>query len=290
MVHGTPVSTRDERITYLEETLTGNLATFKLSDLFPRPKKKIEEQITSSSFILITSQEIDSVGEQIEPHLARHSMDEVIRYLKRAISHLTRLGVTKIIVTADHGYLFGEDITEAMKIDPPGGQTTAIHRRFWVGKGGEARDSYVRIRPETVGVKSDLEFAYPAGIGAFKAKGGGTAYHHGGISLQELVIPVLVIENTGEKPDLDSSITWSISISGPKISSRMVSVKINGTITSITCDQIPKVRVEIRSGDLTISNPLTAHYDYREATGDISMKINADPAKNRNLEENTAIM
>lgn len=291
IVDGTPVSSRDERIAYLKQKVSGTVTALKLSDLLPRPKKKIEEQITDSSFILITSQEIDAAGEQVESHVARQPMDEVIRYLKRAITHLTRLGVQRIIITADHGYLFGEELFEAMKIDPPVGQTVAIHRRFWAGTGGETRDSYVRIRSETVGVKSDLEFAYPAGIGAFKAKGGGTNYYHGGISLQELVIPVLVIENTATiQASSESSITWSIAISGDKIASRMVSVKMNGTITSITCDQIPKVRVEIRSGNQTISTPLTAHYDYREATGEIAMKVNSDPAKNRTLEENSAIM
>ncbi|WP_319580753.1 PglZ domain-containing protein [uncultured Methanospirillum sp.] len=290
LVHGTPLTTREERITYLKEQVTSDLVAFKLSDLFPRPNKKIEEQIRNSPFILITSLEIDAAGEQLEPHLARQSMDEIIRLLKRAISHLTRLGVTRIVITADHGYLFGEELTEAMKIDPPSGQTIAIHRRFWAGTGGDVRDSYVRIRPEMVGVKSDLEFAYPAGIGAFKAKGGGTTYHHGGLSLQELIIPVLVIENTGQVLSSDSSIYWSLTISGTKISSRMVSVKINGMITSITWDQIPKVRVEIRSGNQILSKPLTAHYEYREATGDMNMRVNPDPAKNRSLEENTAVL
>lgn len=290
VVHDTPLTTREERITYLREQVPGDLFACKLSDLFPRPKKKIEDQITNNPFILITSLEIDAVGEQLEPHLARQNMDEVIRLLKRAVSHLTRLGVTRIVITADHGYLFGEELTGAMKIDPPNGETIAIHRRFWAGKGGETRDSYVRIRPETVGVKSDLEFAYPAGIGAFKAKGGGTTYHHGGISLQELVIPVLVIEHTDQPISSDSSISWSLSISGAKISGRMVSVKIDGTITSITWDQIPKVRVEIRSGNQVLSNPLTAHYEYRQATGDMNMRVNPDPAKNRSLEENTAVL
>jgi hypothetical protein len=290
VVDGTPLLTRDERIAYLEQKISGDLAVLKLSDLIPRPKNKIEERIKESSFILITSQEIDTAGEQIEPHLARQYMDKVISDLQRAITHLTRIGVTKIIVTADHGYLFGEELFEARKIDPPGGQTVALHRRFWVGTGGEARDSYVRIRPEAIGVKSELEFAYPSGIGAFKAKGGGTAYYHGGISLQELIIPVLVIENVADQPSLDSRIAWSLSISGSKISSRMVSVKINGTVTSITCDQIPKVRVEIRAENQSISTTLAAHYDYLEATGEIRMKTSQEPGKTRNLEENTAVM
>jgi hypothetical protein len=70
----------------------------------------------------------------------------------------------------------------------------------------------------------------------------------------------------------------------------MVSVKITGVITSITCDQIPKVRVEIRSGVNTISKPLGAHYEYQDATGDICMRTCKDETNNRTIEDNTAIM
>jgi hypothetical protein len=41
-----------------------------------------------------------------------------------------------------------------------------------------------------LGYDSDLDFVFPKGLGVFKA-GGDLAYHHGGISLQEMVVPVL---------------------------------------------------------------------------------------------------
>jgi hypothetical protein len=43
-----------------------------------------------------------------------------------------------------------------------------------------------------LGYASDLEFVFPAGCGVFRA-GGDLAFHHGGPSLQELVIPVLTV-------------------------------------------------------------------------------------------------
>src|SRR5262249_57822226 len=43
-----------------------------------------------------------------------------------------------------------------------------------------------------VGYASDLEFVFPTASGVFRT-GGDLAYHHGGASLQELVIPVVVV-------------------------------------------------------------------------------------------------
>jgi hypothetical protein len=43
-----------------------------------------------------------------------------------------------------------------------------------------------------LGYASDLEFVFPAGCGVFRA-GGDLAFHHGGPSLQELVIPVVTV-------------------------------------------------------------------------------------------------
>ncbi len=43
-----------------------------------------------------------------------------------------------------------------------------------------------------LGYDSDLDFVFPIGIGVFKA-GGDLAFHHGGPSLQELIVPVLTV-------------------------------------------------------------------------------------------------
>lgn len=40
------------------------------------------------------------------------------------------------MVTADHGHLFGESLGRDRQIPAPGGETVALHRRAWVGRGG----------------------------------------------------------------------------------------------------------------------------------------------------------
>lgn len=97
------------------------------------------------------------------------------------------------MVSADHGHLFfASDRDESMRTDAPGGDTVELHRRCWIGRGGATPPGCVRVAASALGYASDLEFAFPTGCGVFRA-GGDLAFHHGGPSLQEVIIPVLTI-------------------------------------------------------------------------------------------------
>ncbi|MCP3911843.1 MAG: PglZ domain-containing protein, partial [Actinomycetia bacterium] len=48
----------------------------------------------------------------------------------------------------------------------------------------------LRVEGQTLGYDTDLDFMFPRGLAVFRT-GGDLAYHHGGISLQEMVVPVL---------------------------------------------------------------------------------------------------
>jgi hypothetical protein len=53
-------------------------------------------------------------------------------------------GIKSIVLVADHGHLFADEIGEDMKIEAPGGKVEDLHRRVWVYrglKGYERRDS-----------------------------------------------------------------------------------------------------------------------------------------------------
>ena len=57
---------------------------------------------------------------------------------------------------------------------------------------GRRRRAASACRRPTLGYASDLDFVFPPGTGVFKA-GGDLGYHHGGPTLQELVVPVVTV-------------------------------------------------------------------------------------------------
>jgi hypothetical protein len=166
-----------------------DLVELTLSKLLQTRESKLASTLGPASLILVRSQEIDLAGE-MDDLFARHVMDTSIGNIARAVRKLAAAGVESFVITADHGHQFSLPKDEDMKTDSPGGDTVELHRRCWAGRGGTTPPGTVRVSGAELGYETDLDFVFPTGLGVFKA-GGGLAYHHGGISLQELVIPVL---------------------------------------------------------------------------------------------------
>jgi len=146
--------------------------------------------------VLVRSQEIDFAGEGDFDLMARQMMDALLGNLSRAIRKLAKAGIEHFVITADHGHQFALRKDDAMKTDAPGGDTLELHRRCWIGQGGSHPPGTVRVSGVDLGYDTPLDFIFPTGLGVFKA-GGGLSYHHGGVSLQELVIPVITLRMPG---------------------------------------------------------------------------------------------
>jgi len=178
-----------------------NLVDIELDDLLERQNSKLKKKLEDAQVVIVRSGDIDKAGEA-GMRQARKIMDSVINDLSRAIRKLAGLGIEHAVVSADHGHLFGEYRDESMRIQKPGGDEVDLHRRCWVGRGGATPAGCIRVPASSLGYNSDLDFIFPSASGVFKA-GGDLAFHHGGPSLQELVIPVLSIRTKtteSEKP------------------------------------------------------------------------------------------
>jgi PglZ domain len=152
--------------------------------------KTLAGRIEGAQVVIVRSQDIDQAGEGATS-FARVVMDGVIENIARALKRLADAGVESAVVVADHGHLFfGQDRNEGMRLEAPGGVTIDLHRRCWAGRGGATPAGAVRVSADRFGYLSDLDFVFPRGTGVFKA-GGDLAYHHGGLSLQELVVPLI---------------------------------------------------------------------------------------------------
>jgi hypothetical protein len=162
----------------------------RLSDVLGSSKAKLAQTIGEAPLVLVRSQELDALGETDSDWLARQLMDAVLGNVVRAVKKLAAAGVERFVVTADHGHQFSLRKADDMKTESPGGETVALHRRCWVGRGGSTPPGTVRVTGPELGYETDLDFVFPVGLGVFKA-GGGLSYHHGGLSLQETVIPVI---------------------------------------------------------------------------------------------------
>lgn len=169
---------------------------FELGDLLSSSRKSLEKKIGGAELIVVRSQDIDLFGEG-GSSLARTVMNTVIDNLVQAVRKLGDVGVGRAVIASDHGHIYASrEREEAMRIDAPGGYTVELHRRCWIGRGGAAPSATARVPARSLGNPTDLDFVFPTGSGVFRA-GGDLAFHHGGTSLQELVIPVISVRMSG---------------------------------------------------------------------------------------------
>jgi len=165
-----------------------------LDDVISTNAKSLAKKIGDAKVIIIRSTEVDAAGENASTSSARRVMDGVVEDLARCLQRLAAAGIGEAVITADHGHLFfASERDVSMRLDAPGGDTIDLHRRCWIGRGGTVPAGAVRVPGAKLGYATDLDFAFPVSTAVFKS-GGGLAYHHGGASLQELVIPVITVK------------------------------------------------------------------------------------------------
>jgi hypothetical protein len=187
-VDGATLGDLPARLKYLKSRVPG-LVDIKLEKVLDTSVQKLASTVEETSLIVVRSQEIDLVGETSDL-IARNVMDTSIGNIARAVRRLASAGVESFVIAADHGHQFSLRKEEDMRTDNPGGDTVALHRRCWAGRGGATPPGTVRVTGTALGYDTDLDFVFPTGLGVFKA-GGSLSYHHGGLSLQEIVVPVV---------------------------------------------------------------------------------------------------
>lgn len=290
-VGGTVLRERKDRVACLRkwgERASKTVYETKLEDLFSHTKK-LRASVKEADLVFVTSQEIDEQGELGNIPTARQFMDQVLSMLPRAIKLLADLGCETIILASDHGYVFGEELDTDMKIDPPGGQTKDLHRRVWIGVGGSREDSFLRMPLSRMGLAEDLEVAVPWGFGAFKAPGGANAYFHGGMSPQEMAIPVVSLHpKRAVEAAPSADLSWELTLNSRKISTRFLTVQVGGRAErpQLFEPTLPRVRVEVRVGDAIVSEPVAATYSFSETALDVGMKL----GEGDELEPNTVTL
>lgn len=272
-INGTLIKDRRDRVGYLKKNAGVEVYDAKLDNLLPKPSKKFREGIANAHLILVTSQEIDELCEQDNIAQAHKQMDGILNDLLRGVRVLFDQGIERIILAADHGYLFGDELSEDMKVDSPGGDIADLHRRVWVGHGGNADEAFMRVPLDKLGMQGDFDLATPWNFACFKCKGGARAYFHGGLSPQELLVPVMII-NPSPKPPVGPpvGITWTLTPGSQKLTTRFFSVQLTGLNSGLFDIAPPRVRVELRAKGIVVSRVVSATYGFEEATGNVELR------------------
>ena len=119
--------------------------------------------------------------------------DKTISELKNLVRIIVNeFGGTNILITADHGFLYTySPLTEDDKVDKTSfnGMDVEYGRRYAIMQKG-AQPNYL-LPVKLLGGKTEFDGFTPRESIRIKMNGGGMNFVHGGISLQEMVVPVI---------------------------------------------------------------------------------------------------
>jgi uncharacterized protein (TIGR02687 family) len=203
LVDGQSASGLANRGKILEDGAGGDKTTaLKFEELMGLVKDDARALVRDHDVVYIYHDRIDAIGDK--PGTERQvfeAAEDSFEDLESAVRKLMSANASRVLITADHGFLF-----QAQKIDESdyatsgvtGRATTFINRRFALGRGLDETGSSRAFTSEQLGLAGDLEVHIPKSINRLRRKGSGSRFVHGGAALQEIVIPILSVSKSRE--------------------------------------------------------------------------------------------
>lgn len=208
------VRTVADRLSHLR-VRHGEVVDLDLNDAANKSEQALHRAVQNASLVVVRSQEVDAAGESGMLAAAWTTFTAVNQLLATVITRLASAGIRRFIVSADHGFIaLSQGIGAHRLVDPPSGAVGVLKRRCFVGHGGVPQAATAKLPLSACGVTSESEITVPRGLAVFRA-GGARQFFHGGLSPQELVIPVIVIDLP--EPPAPASETVRLDLAGDRI-------------------------------------------------------------------------
>jgi len=190
---GASVASAQERVAYMKSMFGDRVRDILLNDLAALKKSDLKPEV---DLLIVRSKDIDTAGESLGAE-ALPLLTALSRNILRALERVRKLGFPRAVVVTDHGFLLLPAAGAGGTISKPDGAWEISAPRYLLGE-GSARKGIATFDGTGAGAPGyQKSFATPAGLGSFVA---GTRYTHGGLSLQECLLPVLVVDFPSQAP------------------------------------------------------------------------------------------
>jgi hypothetical protein len=241
-----------DRMGFIREIYGDRFRDFPLGELLSMPQKRLQAAIGEADLVVIRTQEIDAVGEGLSLFLARKLMSDIIGDVRTATDRLAGLGFGRFVYAADHGHVLLPEIAAGSIAQKPPGEWKMTKRRSLLGSSISRSPGVMILSAAQVGITGPVkEYAVPSGLTAFEA---GHGYFHEGLSLQECIVPVVVLHAQGPRPTGSANEEEvEIRYRTDRFTSRVVGVKV--WFNSLLSDSLT-VRIEAFDGSGSKARPV----------------------------------
>ena len=171
-------------------------AALELSAFRRMNREQRKEIVREAKVIYLYQDVIDRTGESDGDVLTacETAMSEIEQAMRMLVSELS---AACIYVTADHGFIYTRlplEETDKAERELAAGEVLSYKRRYAIVRENSS-DERTLSMPLTALGRPELTYVTPRGNLRFKQQGGASPYMHGGLSLQELTIPLVMYRN-----------------------------------------------------------------------------------------------
>jgi uncharacterized protein (TIGR02687 family) len=150
----------------------------------------------NNEVIYIYHNGIDKTGDTRETESAVfEAVEKEFEILLKLIKKIANVNGNNIIITSDHGFIYQDkplEESDFASYEVPEGARD-FNRRFVIGEKLSEQPAFKHFKASQLGLEGSGEVLIPKSINRLRVHGAGSRYVHGGSSLQEIVIPVLLI-------------------------------------------------------------------------------------------------
>jgi hypothetical protein len=228
LVDGNPtISTANREAVLCKENPNSVAVTY--NDLLQMNQMQKRDLTKEKDVIYIYHNVIDAIGDKLATENkvfkdCTTAIDEISNIVRVIVNDLSG---ARVLITADHGFLYTyKPLEESQKISMQtfSGDTYEIGRRYALVPTQTTADYLLPVATDYELGGVPVKGYAPQDIVRIKRPGGGENYVHGGISLQEMVVPVIVYQGmrTGYKNYVEVKSPGLILISESRRVSNMV--------------------------------------------------------------------
>jgi hypothetical protein len=193
-------------------------------------------------------------------------VEQAFEELDLIIKKVANINGTNMLITADHGFLFQQDDVDDrdMATLPAADEWSYPAQRFSLGKNISASPSVKIFNADALGLSGNWSAVFPLSLGRFPRPGVGKRYVHGGISLQEVVVPVIKIHKA--RTDDTGRVEVELLRAPTKITTGQISIALFQDRPAVD-KMLPRtLRIGVFAMDGTpLSEVKTQTFDSREA-------------------------
>jgi phage tail protein X len=206
------------------------------------------KQRAGADLLVVRSQEIDAAGENGLATVRWSQIDATVDALAILITRLGACGITRAVVTADHGFLaLGRPLDASRVRSPPAGVGIVEHGRAWLGRPATVPEGCTALALSDFGVRSEESLVVPDGMTVFA--GAGSGFFHGGISPEEALVPVVVVDMEAGGKGAGTHANVSVEVPGGKVSAEAFSIRVALAGSLFASDVAVRITAAGRKGD-----------------------------------------